>query len=924
MILPENHQIFQTSNELQEFLLTQRPETLVIVPQMRLAHQVWRRQRLAARDAGRAAWEPVAMTTLSGWFQQLWRQLWLPVRPATSWERLVLWLQAMAAVPPEEGVTADLSWAVLLDEAYDLCQRYRLPAPIGLEAESPLIIWRQAVSQLFADLLTDRGLITSAAMPDFLLEALSQGNLAFPDRLVLVGMETPAPVEQEWLQAVAQYLPVTQVHLTGRQEEEVTLQGLALPDRRQEIEWVSAQVLELAHNQGVPLHRLAITAPNLETYLPDLRRIWQELLGSAVIPTGGSYNFSLGSTLAETPLFHAALLPLQFILSGEQRQDLIGWLRSPFYGAFGRYDKTFLRWDLAWREYGRRYGWIGLRDLIISANTPLPDPLPSRGEGNDERAAKGEEKEDGAGNEALLHLIDQALSLLPQDQAPADVWRRRLLEIWQLLEFPHHLNPEEAGQWQACLNLLNEFALAGGERPWTAALLVEWLSWGAARHDLPGEGSVDTGIQIQGLLELRGLDFDAVFCLGLNMGVFPPPPRQLPLLTSREKTLILGGDYQSQRKFAETSYRYLVAAAPQLILTRPLVDQEAEQIASYIIPPTIWKKDPAKFAVLSHPHPAWLRSPAIRAAFLIRVSGFTTDPPERINIALPEQISLSALEAALTCPCRFFLNNLLGLGELPDLEPGLTPLERGEVIHAVLHEFTNRFMPVLQNDGDWDDQKASQLLEEVASKCLPPGLIDSHWEAELNRWLMDKEGLLQQWLQQEKQRYLEGWRWLAMEASFVGMELAGWPTKIKGRLDRLDSHESWGLMIWDYKTGVLPGKNIVTVERHGFQLAGYLLAVQQGLVTVPPHPKARAGIIGLKSSRAEHLKFEDYNLTAEGWQEILKIKLPNVAKIGARVGEGNFSPDPSQPPPAKNNSCQFCPLSLLCGHSPDWAGEEDE
>ncbi len=69
------------------------------------------------------------------------------------------------------------------------------------------------------------------------------------------------------------------------------------------MEWVAAQVLELAHNGAVPLHRLAITAPNLETYLPDLRRIWQELLGPAVTESGGRYNFSLGPTLAETPAF---------------------------------------------------------------------------------------------------------------------------------------------------------------------------------------------------------------------------------------------------------------------------------------------------------------------------------------------------------------------------------------------------------------------------------------------------------------------------------------------------------------------------------------------------------------------------------------------------------------------------------------------
>ena len=190
-----------------------------------------------------------------------------------------------------------------------------------------------------------------------------------------------------------------------------------------------------------------------------------------------------------------------------------------------------------------------------------------------------------------------------------------------MLEFPYRLEPEEAGQWQAWLNLLDEFALAGGERPWTAAALVEWLSWGAARLDLPGDGSVDTGIQIQGLLELRGLDFDAVFCLGLNMGVFPPPPRHLPLLTSREKALVLGGDYQSQQEFAETSYRYLLAAAPQLFLTRPLVDQEEDQIASYIIPPNIWEKDPLKFTALSQAHPAWLRSPAVQAAFLTQITG---------------------------------------------------------------------------------------------------------------------------------------------------------------------------------------------------------------------------------------------------------------------------------------------------------------
>ena len=234
------------------------------------------------------------------------------------------------------------------------------------------------------------------------------------------------------------------------------------------------------------------------------------------------------------------------------------------------------------------------------------------------------------------------------------------------------------------------------------------------------------------------------------------------------------------------------------------------------------------------------------------------------------------------------MNNLLGLEELPDLEPGLTPLERGTVIHQVLHAFTSRFLTVLQNDGYWDDQKASQLLREVAAECRPQDPDDLHWEAEMDRWLEGEEGLLQKWLEQEKQRFLEGWRWLAMEENFAGMELPGWPTNIKGRLDRVDGHESMGLMIWDYKTGVVPGKNNMTEERHGFQLAGYLLAVQQGLITVPPHPEARAGIIGLKSSRADHLKFEDFKLTADRWREILR-KAAGGGKNRGQGREGELS-----------------------------------
>jgi len=100
------------------------------------------------------------MTTLSGWWQQLWRQLWLPVRPASTLQRLLIWQQAMAATSPVAGVTADLAWAAALDEAQELIHRYQIPSPKNLALESGLITWRQEVARRFGDLLTQQGLIT--------------------------------------------------------------------------------------------------------------------------------------------------------------------------------------------------------------------------------------------------------------------------------------------------------------------------------------------------------------------------------------------------------------------------------------------------------------------------------------------------------------------------------------------------------------------------------------------------------------------------------------------------------------------------------------------------------------------------------------------------------------------------------------------
>ena len=179
--------------------------------------------------------------------------------------------------------------------------------------------------------------------------------------------------------------------------------------------------------------------------------------------------------------------------------------------------------------------------------------------------------------------------------------------------------------------------------------------------------------------------------------------------------------------------------------------------------------DQAEMAVLTTPNPAWLRSPAIQAVFRPQPPGFPGYPDPALAFPLPGEISLSQVSTALACPCRFLLENLLKIRELPEIEAGLDPRERGQLLHSVLASFVTAFREILETDQAWDDGRAREMLQEAARRALAPVSADLLWQAEADRWL-GEAGLL--------------WEWLRLERS--GMRQAGagrvprWPSRTSG------------------------------------------------------------------------------------------------------------------------------------------------
>jgi len=617
-------------------------------------------------------------------------------------------------------------------------------------------------------------------------------------------------------------------------------------------------------------------------------------------PSGDwAYNFSQGPRLAEVPFFQAALLPLSFIAAGERREDLVSLILSPYYGALQVEGNGPAAWDRLFREHRVDRGWDRLRQTV--------------------RRAVGAEAEGG-----VLPRLDRVFNSLTPSPAPAGQWCRRLRFGWQELGFSRGLNPGDTQAWDRLAGLLLEVETALGAEDLQAGEFLEWLKLGAQRLILPGPGIQAAGLQVLGLLEMRGLDFSRVFCLGMNSGTLPAPPRPLPLLSAAEKRLVLGGTYQSQHHFAAELFANLLGTAPHLTLTRPrLVDQE-EQVGT---PLYLEKWDRAEMAVLGDPNPAWLRSPAVRAVFHAPAAPILPAYPDQpIPWPLPGQISLSQITTALKCPCRFLLEVLLKIRELPEIEAGLDPRERGQLLHTVLARFTTAFREILEQDQVWDPHRARELLQEAGRRVLAPLIADLHWQAEGDRWL-GEGGLLWEWLRLERQRFEQGWRWQGSEVPFAGLTEPDWPFILAGRIDRLDYHPGTAdLLVWDYKSGDIPKAKQVLAEPEEPQLPCYLLAVQQGRVPGPwAAANLRAGFIGLKSPRAHHLKHEDFDATPDQWRQAAAALAAQVTALGRRLAAGDFRPDPTPAPAGRQDgACQYCPYELVCGFTPEPTEEEEE
>jgi RecB family exonuclease len=887
MLMQMGYLTARTTQELQAKIIDQADEdTLILTPGRRLARRLRHAFRIAQIERGRRAWLPPKIVTLNSWLNETWLESWPEEYIVSDIACLCLWKKAVEETALPEGIEADIGLYRLLDETYSAIVRHKIP-PLPRDYLSPLIGWRQKVMEVFEGRLRTKGYVHPALLPVLIKDKLKGGIYAPPRRILCVGFASPAPVENDLLTSLAEDYGAT--ICSTESNEPPYLKAVSLPDVEQEVMWLAQDVLEKA--QDTPLHRIGVVVPNMSAYVPLVSRVFQELVGSPTVEEGGNYNISLGESLFSQPLIQAALLPLRLMLEGEGRDLFLALLLSPYYDLWGRHRNILAQADRVWREYSIDQG---LSDLLYILQKKKPEIL------------------------SFIHPPGHDLAGLLRDLSGKRTvarWIEALYRLWDLMQFPAINNEDEERVSRHLQENLAALACDLGEERIDAYTFYAWLKYALEETKVNVPGYEEAGIQVIGLIESRGLSFDHLYVVGLSAGSLPQPVRHFPLLTREEKSLVQGATIESQYLFAEQAFAHLMTVAPAITLTRPLEEKSDPLPAS-----PFWPEGEENTAVnyWLEPGQASLRAGWLRQAhegWRDHPIPYPTEDTPLVHAPLPDELSVTAIEKAISCPFKFFADTVLRLSELPEPTIGISSQEKGNRLHRLFALFTSR----MRKQGVFltDAGQSESILKECIAEALADVTDNPYWQIERERW----SGLLATWLCLERKRKEEGWRWLLEEANFSSLQNASWPFTLHGRIDRIDINDGERkICCWDYKTGSAPPPVDIHTHFLAPQLPLYLLALRGGKTSLPvPFQSLTAGYISLKSEG--EVQFGEPVKDEAGWETCLSAWEKEITSLGQRLSAGNFPADPKPIPKGnRNGACQYCPYLTLCTY---WKKEEE-
>jgi exodeoxyribonuclease-5 len=649
---------------------------LVLCANQRLARHLRAEHDRARIAEGRQTWQPLRALTIGAWLEGLVTEALLAgAIPAAQAPRLalsdaqerLLWEQAIAATQAD-GEYAQLSTLFDLEglaataaEADALCEVWNLrPSAEAGEETRRFLDWRRHVRAA----CEPRGWFDAARLRAWQIRCIADGAGRLPASVAFAGFDRDTPQEVELKKALAaRGVTVSELALGRELAGEAAVAACA--DRRAECQSAAAWAAAcLAEN---PDARLGIVAPELGGVREMLVAAFDDALHpEALLAVNAEqprrYNVSLGTPLARQPVVAVALDLLQ-LCANPRRYELAklgALLTGPYWSAWQSEADGRASLDAAMR-----------RNLAPIIGVPSWLTFLKRFEKKGLRLAKTR-----GHLEALVKAIDGN-----SGKRPPSAWGGVFAELLEQCGWPGE-RALSSREWQArdafraSLEELGTLdALLGKVALAEAARQVARL----ARECVFQSETVGTpNVEVMGPLEAAGLEFDALWVLGMNDDAWPPPPRPNPLLPAdiQRRAKSSNASAEVQLEFARSVQRRLLHAAPKIVFS--------------------WARGEGDRQL--RPSPLLLGLPecaAPEAVVPVVAQQLGRGRIEKLDdhrappVAEGEQVAggTNLLKAQALCPAWAFYRYRLGAKPLDEPVEGLDAMDRGTLLHKVMEKF---------------------------------------------------------------------------------------------------------------------------------------------------------------------------------------------------------------------------------------------
>lgn len=783
----------------QELFPALREGALGVTATARLARRMRFRYGQWRRGSGATVWRRPQVFSWQEWMRRQWEASLLRGGRAgessllSAHGSLMLWEQALGRDAVEgfdleqNAALARRSWNLALEYGVNL---ELLRTEVEGKDERRFARW----TARFEELRGAGNWLEPAALPQVLAQDLQTGAVATPERLFLLGFGTSHPPPRH---ALIETLRANGAAIYGPPQSPKAASACQVSFETVDEELKAAASWAGQGNAGIVLFDFSDRAHRGRRALLDrMQPAWQ----TRGFPHNAPLNSAEAQSLAQSGPAEMALDALHLLGRSFDFEIVSRVLRGAYLGG-------------ARGESGARANLErSLRNDLVGGEITRPQFMVRAGRGTP-RLAK--------------HLqTGWQASRKAQGRGKAHsyrIWAAVFTTFLRELGWPgaRGLVSSEQQSLEAWTRLLGEFggcdAVAAG--PVTLPVALSRLNTMARERKFQPQGP-DEAVELLPADEAAGLRFDRLWVAGASANLWPRAVRPVPLLPLRlqRRLRMPQASPQIALEQAREQTAAFLTSADEVVFSWTEVAEEGVATTCSPLIASIPRRDRSEFPGESQ---AGLYIEALQSS--TSLTQLQDDPAPAL--AKDEEVGggTRLMDHQLNCPFRAFAEHRLHAREYPAPWEGLSPLDRGSIMHKLLHNLYTEYGDAASLRANLD--KLHLELEEWAAEIPKDEPLGA-------RPLVT--GLLRLEREREVQLALD---WAAVDLSRKEFRVGALEDRaqlelgditLSMRLDRVDGPtEESGALVLDYKTGrKLPLSGLNPDRLRSSQLPAYALATE--------------------------------------------------------------------------------------------------